>query len=157
MEDSSSNRFEICDESEDAVEFTVKFDSLDDAYQAADDLLQLKSVYKLMKKVRDLRNLCQTNDKRIFIPMKSVKIPKARWITLAAAASFPNGVPSKLIIERASLNAAQLNAYCTSKNNPTSKYLYVDGDLIYVIPEGVDWVIGLLKKGGILEEKTAKS
>lgn len=153
MEDSSPNRFEICDEDEDEVEFTVRFDSLDDVYQAVDDLLQLKSVYRLMKKVRDLRNLCQTNDGRTFIPKKGVEIPKARWVTLAAAASFPNGVPRKLITERSSLSAAQLNAYHASKNNPTSRYLYADSEMIYIIPEGIDWVMGLLKKDGQIQEE----
>lgn len=153
MEDSSSNRFEICDENEDEVEFTVKFDSLEDVYQAVDDLFQLKSVYRLMKIVRDLRKLCQTNDGWTFIPQKEDEIPKARWVTLAAAASFPNGVPRKLIMEGSGLSAAKLNAYCTSKNNPTSKYLYVDSEMIYIIPEGIDWVMGLLKKDGQIEEE----
>lgn len=153
MEDSRSNRFEICDEDEDEVEFTVRFDSLDDVYQAADDLLQLKSVYRLMKIVRDLRNLCQTDDGQIYIPKEGEEIPKARWVTLAAAASFPNGVPRKLIMERSGLSASQLIAYCTSKNNPTSKYLHVDSEMIYIIPEGIDWVMGLLKKDGQIEEE----
>ena len=153
MEDSSSNRFEICDEDEDEVEFTVKFDSLDDVYQAADDLLQLKSVYRLMKIVRDLRNLCQTDDGRTFIPKKGEEIPKARWVTLAAAASFPNGVPRNLIMEGSGLSAAKLNAYCTSKNNPTSRYLHADSEMIYIIPEGIDWVMGLLKKDGQIQEE----
>ena len=157
MEDSKSNRFEICDKDDDEVEFTVKFDSLDDVYQAADDLLQLKSVYRLMKKVRDLRSLCQTDDKQTFIPKEGEEIPKARWVTLAAAASFPNGVPRKLIMERLGLSTSQLNAYCTSKNNPTSKYLYVDSEMIYIIPEGSDWVMGLLKKDDQIEKEVDQS
>jgi len=153
MEDSSSNRFEICDKDEDEVEFTVRFDSLDDVYQAADDLLQLKSVYRGMKIVRDLWNLCEINVSGVFIPKKSIEIPKARWVTLAAAASFPNGVPRNLIMEGSGLTAAKLNAYCTSKNNPTSRYLYADSEMIYIIPEGIDWVMGLLKKDGQIEEE----
>ena len=78
-------------------------------------------------------------------------------MTLAAAASFPNGVPRELIMERSGLSAAKLNAYCTSKNNPTSRYLYTDSGMIYIIPEGVDWLIGLLKKDSKIKEEVDKS
>ena len=146
MDVSKISFFEICRKSEDGTEFRVRFDSVEDALEAVERLSRVAAAYELRHIIYRLRNLCQTLDGRVFCPKSDVDLPKARWMTVAAASSFPRGVPMQTVVENSDLTLKSINAYCTSKNNPTHEYLDIEGDMVYITPEGIRWVVALLEK-----------
>ena len=152
MDVSKISFFEICRKSEDGTEFRVRFDSVEDALEAVGRLSRVTAVYELRHTIYRLRNLCQTLDRSIFYPKSDVDLPKARWMTVAAASSFPRGIPMQTIVENSDLTPKSINAYCTSKNNPTHEHLYLEGDKVYITPEGIRWVVALLEKDGQIEK-----
>lgn len=151
MGEPSRNSFEIIRRSEDNTEFHVRFDSLEEVLEAIDELSTAIAAYELRHFIYRLREICQTSDEMIFYPQSDIDLPKARWITVTAAASFPRGVSISSIQENSDLKAKEVHAYCTSKNNPSSKYLYIVKGIMHIKSEGIMWVIGLLEKDGQIE------
>ena len=145
MKDSGTRKYEVCEKSDKGIEFKVVFDSLDEVQEALMDLQTLKQAYELRGTIQSLRDRCDSLDGKIYIPNDQQELPKARWVMLAAAASFPKGVPIDQPLKKLGIDKAALNAYCTSKNNPTSKYLYIKDDKVHTSPSGITWVQGLLE------------
>ena len=143
MENLHCRKYEILEKNSDGIEFKVFFDSLDEVMDALRDLRTMRESYDLEATIRNLQNLCESVNGRVFMPTKD-DLPKARWVMLSAAASYPNGVPTSIPMDKLGINKAALQAYCSSKNNPTSKYLYIDNDLIFTNAEGIPWVAELL-------------
>jgi len=137
-------RLAICERREDGVEFRVLFDSVDDVNSAIDDLQRMKLAYSVRDEIHELRKRCSTTDGVAYYPRDDATLPKARWVMLAAAASFPSGVPVSLVVKKLHVSPEQLSAYCTSKNNPTSRYLYMKEDKVHTKPEGIPWLKTLL-------------
>lgn len=133
-------------------EFKVTFTSIDEAHNAICDLEYLILAQDLYPTIKRLRNLCTTQNQEVYYPKSDIDLPKARWIMVTAAASYPRGIPISLVLDSIEITQAQLNAYCTSKNNPTSKYLHTDGGLIYISLDGIDWLIELLEKDKQIEK-----
>ncbi|MHA2322400.1 MAG: hypothetical protein ACXACG_12180 [Candidatus Thorarchaeota archaeon] len=142
---SSKRKYEVCERNDKGIEFKVVFESLEEVHDALLELQNMKQAFELQGTIQTLRGRCDTSDGKVYIPNDLQKLPKARWVMLAAAASFPNGVPIKQPLKRLGIDNAALSAYCTSKNNPTSKYLYIRDEMIFTNPEGITWVDGLLK------------
>ena len=144
MEAHEMRRLAICERTEDGVEFSVLFDSVDDVYSAVDDLHRMRLAYSIRDDIQELRKRCTTTDGVVYYPKDDTTLPKARWVMLAAAASFPRGVPVSLVVKKLRVSSEQLSAYCTSKNNPTSRYLYMKEDSVHTKPEGIPWLVTLL-------------
>jgi hypothetical protein len=142
---SKKRKYEVCERNEKGLEFKVCFDSIDEIQDALLDLQTMKRAYELQGTIQSLRERCGTSDGKAYIPSDDQKLPKARWVMLAAAASFPNGVPIDQPLKKLDIEKAALHAYCTSKNNPTSRYLYIKDEMVFTNPEGITWVDGLLK------------
>jgi hypothetical protein len=142
---SNSRRYEVSDRNNEGMEFKVSFESLDEVQDALSDLQTMKQAYDLQGTIQSLRNRCDTFDGLVYIPNDRQQLPKARWVMLAAAASFPKGVPIEQPLKKLGINKSALNAYCTSKNNPTSKYLYIIDEIVFTKPEGITWVDNLLR------------
>ncbi|MHA1862787.1 MAG: hypothetical protein ACTSWA_03380, partial [Candidatus Thorarchaeota archaeon] len=140
------DRFEIRLKSETGEEFVVSFSNPEDSMKSIDALLRVKGAFEKRDSILQIKTLCQTDDERVYFPKDGLDLPKARWVSVAAAASFPVGIPVTLITTKTSLKPNEISAYCTSKNNPTSRYLCMEGGPVFIFPEGIDWVLGLLKK-----------
>lgn len=144
MEKSHSRKYEILERNSNGIEFKVFFQSLDEVLDAFRDLSTMREAYNLQGIIQNLQNLCESGDGEIFIPTDN-SLPKARWVMLSAAASYPKGVPIRIPLEKLSIDNSTLSAYCTSKNNPTSRYLYIRDEKVFTKPDGISWVDGLLK------------
>ena len=142
---SGKRKYEVCERNDKGIEFKVVFDSLDEVQDALLDLQTMKQAYELQGTIQALRERCDTVDGEVYIPNPQQNLPKARWVMLAAAASFPKGVPIEEPLKKLGIEKAALQAYCTSKNNPTSKYLYIRDEQVFTNPEGITWVDNLLK------------
>ena len=145
MENSGKRKYEVCEKNDKGIEFKVIFDSLDEVQDALLDLHTMKQACELQGTIQSLRERCDSPDGIIYIPNDQQELPKARWVMLSAAASFPKGVPVDQPLKKLGIDKAALNAYCTSKNNPTSKYLYIKNDKIYTSSSGITWVQSLLE------------
>ena len=154
-----SNEFnhEVRSTSEDGMTFVVRFMDKNDVFEALNRLMTIKFAYEHRFDIRRIREICQSEDNRVFFPLNDVNLPKARWVSVSAAASYPHGVPVDEISARTGLKSSEISAYCTSKNNPTSEYLHSDKGLIYFSAEGYNWLIGLLEKDKQIENKEMRS
>jgi hypothetical protein len=150
---SRKRRYEVCERNDKGIEFKVVFESLDEVQDALLDLQTMKQSHELYGTIRSLQERCDTSDGRVYIPNDQQELPKARWVMLAAAASFPKRVPIEQPLKKLGINKDALNAYCTSRNNPTSKYLYIDDGKVYTKPSGITWVDSLLKSSSTALEQ----
>lgn len=157
MPNKDTKHFEIKLINEEKQEFTVSFTSSAESLDAIDSLLRIKSAVEKRDTIIRIRVICYTEDNHIFFPEDSANLPKARWVSVSAAASYPRGVPVDEIVTRTGLTPGKVSAYCTSKNNPTSKYLYKEDRAVFINPEGIDWLFGLLKKDKQIDEDGDRS
>ena len=130
----------------------MTFTSPDESLDSVDNLLRVKGAVETREAIPRLRELRQTEDNRTLFPDEGSSLPKVRWAAMSAAGSYPRCVSVDEIVSRSGLMSQEISAYCTSKNNPTPKYLYkVDGTVL-VRPEGIDWWINLPRKDRQIEE-----
>ncbi len=141
---SNKRKYELCERNDQGIEFKVVFESLEEVYDALLELQTMKQAYELQGTIQSLRERCETSDGKSYTPTDDQKLPKARWVMLAAAASFPNGVLITKPLKKLGITNDALSAYCTSKNNPTSKYLYIRDDKVFSNSKGITWVNSLL-------------
>ncbi len=156
MSDKEAKRFKIKVRNEDKQEFSVSFTEAEESLEMIEELNRIKGVYEKHKTILRIRGICKTEDNALYYPDESTKLPKARWVTVSAAASYPRGVPVNEIVSRAGLTPDEVSAYCTSKNNPTSNYLSKKDGAGFITPDGIDWLFGLLKKDKQIEEVEEK-
>jgi hypothetical protein len=152
MADNEKNRFEIKLVNKEKQEFSVSFTEVKESLDVIEDLLTVKGTLEKQPLIKKIRDICQNEDDILFFPNNKIILPKARWVSVSAAASYPRGVPIDDIVSRTDLTSEKVSAYCTSKNNPTSRYLFRRGDEIFISPDGIDWLFGLLKKDKQIEE-----
>ncbi|MGV9104088.1 MAG: hypothetical protein ACOC3C_08245 [Candidatus Thorarchaeota archaeon] len=138
MSHSNEFKFEIHNV-QDGDEIIVKFSSANEAIHALDELAKVREAYQTHSDRQAIRSICILRDDEIYLPKEEISLPKVRWITVAAAASYPQGIPLTLSQEKTGLSQSAISAYCTSENNPTSEYLYTDGESIHINAEGVGW------------------
>jgi hypothetical protein len=143
--------FEIHSNENEKVSLVVKFSDSSEVMTALDELERIQDTIQMRQSILRIREICDTDDRVIYYPKKDVELPKARWLSVAAAASFSKGIPIETILEKSELDRKTIAAYCTSVNNPTSKYLSIKDDSVMISPEGISWVFSLLypkeKKG----------
>lgn len=138
-------RYEVKEKIDNKTELKVVFDSLADIQDALSDLQVMRTAYALQSTIQSLRARCESPNGVYYIPASNQELPKARWVMLAAAASFPNGVPVSEPLEKLGISKSALDAYCTSKNNPTSEYLNIKDNMIFTTSGGISWVQNLLE------------
>ena len=148
----SNKQFEIKIRDNERNEIVVKFEEVMDTMQAIDELFRVKGAIEKRDSIHRIREICETTDSQVYIPRDGKDLQKARWVSVATSASYPNGVPVELILAKTGLSSTELSAYCTSKNNPTSKYLYSDGKSIFMKPDGIGWLLKLLEKDDQIEK-----
>lgn len=146
MTEVSNILFEIHSKIDENTICVVKFAQASEAMIALDELDKILMIRKLREMILAIRTICMTEDTIVYIPKDDVDLPKARRVTVSVSATYPNGVPIDIILRTTGLKPAELSAYYSSKNNPTSKYLYVSGNLLHIRPEGISWLFGLLRK-----------
>lgn len=152
MSDKETKRFKIKLRNEEEQEFNVSFTDAEESLGIIDDLHRVKGAFEKRDLILNIRKICQTEDNRLFFPDDKTNLPKARWVSVSAAASYPRGVPVDEIISRTDLTPEKVSAYCTSKNNPTSKYLFKGDGIVFITPDGIDWLFNLLKKDKQIDE-----
>lgn len=146
MPENAEKRFRVMLRSQDGEEFSASFGNVDESLETLEDLLRVRGAFEKRDLILRIRGICETEDERTFFPHAKTNLPKARWVSVAAAASYPRGVLVDDILSRTDLSSEKVSAYCTSKNNPTSKYLYRGGNRVFITPNGIDWLFNLLKK-----------
>ncbi|MGY5881770.1 MAG: hypothetical protein RTV31_16085 [Candidatus Thorarchaeota archaeon] len=151
MANDSELRFELHSNIDDNITLVVRFADALETMTALDELDTIKSIHRLRKTILRIKKICQTEDGLVYYPKDKVDLPKARWVTVSVSASYPNGVPVDFLLSKSGLSAAEFSAYHTSKNNPTSKYLFVQDNLMKITPEGITWLLNLLEKNKQLE------
>lgn len=151
MSNGNGFEFELSEKYNDKT-ITVRFRDSSYTMRALDELSRIKSEYELRSTRTRIRSICVLSHDDVYIPRGDVSLPKARWLTVSAAASYPNGVPIDTIVQHSELTEAEISAYCTSKNNPTSEYLETRDENIEITPSGMEWVLGLLEKDNQLEK-----
>ena len=154
MKENSGVNFEIHSKINDDTSIVVKFQDSSDTMIALDELDNIKSIHEVRQTILRIRNICQTDDGNRFYPKTDVKLPKARWLSVAAAASYSAGIPIDIIVEKSELDRKIVAAYCTSVNNPTSQYLTIIEERVHINSRGVEWLLNLLVKDKqIVDEK----
>ena len=152
MPNEETKRFKIKLGNEEEQEFSVSFIDAEESLEMIEDLHRVKGAFEKRGAILKIRRICQTKDNHLFFPDDKTNLPKARWVSVSAAASYPRGIPVNEIVARTDLTPEKVSAYCTSKNNPTSKYLYKGDGAVFINPEGIDWLFGLLKKDKQIDE-----
>ena len=108
---SGKRKYEVCERNDEGIEFKVVFDSLDEVQDALLDLQTMKQAYELQGTIQYLRERCDTSDGEVYIPNPQQNLPKARWVMLSAASSFPKGVPIEEPLKALGIDKAALQAY----------------------------------------------
>lgn len=152
MPNKENKRFKIKLRNEEEQEFSVTFSDAEESIEMIEDLHRVKGAVEKRGTILKIRGICQTEDNHLFFPDVKTNLPKARWVSVSAAASYPRGIPVDEIVTRTDLTPEKVSAYCTSKNNPTSNYLFKRDGAVFITPEGIDWLFGLLKKDKQIEE-----
>jgi hypothetical protein len=156
MPNGEIKRFKIKVRSEDKKEFSVSFTDAEESLDMIEDLERVKGAYEKRSVIMRIIGICKTEDGILFFPTAELGLPGARWVTAAAAASYPRGIPVNEIVSRTDLTSKKVSAYCTSKNNPTSNYLFKKDDAIFITPDGIDWLLCLLRKDKQIGEEVEK-
>ena len=146
MKEDSKLSFEIHSKEVENILFVVKFTNSSDTMNALDELDKIRLMQQMRQSILRIRKICDTDDGAIYYPKRDVELPKARWLSVAAAASYSKGIPIETVLERSELDRKTIGAYCSSINNPTSKYLTVIADIIHINQEGIEWLLNLLVK-----------
>jgi hypothetical protein len=120
---------------------------------ALDKIDEIRSIMHMRQSILRIRNMCESDDGIVYYPRSDIKLPKARWLSSAAAASFPKGIQIELVLEKSELDRKSIQAYCTSVNNPTSAYLSIKDDIVYINSDGIEWLLSLLVKDKQISEK----
>ncbi len=135
----------------DETTFEVDVSDLQSALTAVKEIDEMKRLYELNQIVNKLRVICETEDGVIYFPSYNEEMAKAKQLTLAAAASFPVGIPLEFLDKMIRIPRRNIIAYCNSKNNPTSRYLRIEENQVFINPDGVSWIFELLKQDGFIE------
>lgn len=149
---SNENQFEFeIYESFRETQIVVKFQEANNSLWTMDELAKVKDAYILQSDRSKIRSICIRKDEDVYIPRKDINLPKARWLTVATSASYPNTVLIAAIQKESQLSAKEISAYSTSKNNPSSQYLEIEDGFVRIIPSGIRWVLNLLEKDSQIE------
>lgn len=154
MKEERKLSFEIHFKEDETTSIVAKFFSSSDTMDALDEIDKIRSIRQMKESILKIREICSTDDGRIYYPSLGIELPKARWLAVAAAASYPKGIPIDMVVEKGSLDRKSIAAYCTSANNPTSDFLTVIEDSVHINIRGVEWLFALLMKDGQLPSDT---
>lgn len=146
MNNGQIKSFEIHHKIDDNTLVVVKFQDSSNTMIAFDELDRIISFHKVRQSILMIRSICKTDDGNTFYPIVDIKLPKARWLSVAAAASYPIGIPIDIIIQKSKLDRKTIAAYCSSTNNPTSEYLTIIDDRVSMDFKGIEWLLKLLVK-----------
>ncbi|MHA1863236.1 MAG: hypothetical protein ACTSWA_05655 [Candidatus Thorarchaeota archaeon] len=141
---------------DDNTSCVVRFSSASETMAALDELDSIKSIHQLRKTILRIRKICRTEDGLIHYPLDKIELPKARWVTVSVSASYPIGVPVDFLLSKSGLSPGELSAYHSSKNNPTSKYLFVQDGLMKITMDGITWLLSLLEKDKQVEPEKSE-
>ena len=141
---------------DDNTSCVVRFSDASETMEALDKLDSIKSIHQLRKTILRIRKICRTDDGLVHYPRDEIKLPKARWVTVSVSASYPNGVPVDFLLSKSGLSSDELSAYHSSKNNPTSKYLFIQDNLMKITTDGIIWLLSLLEKDKQVEPEKSE-
>ncbi len=141
---------------DDNTSCVVKFSNASETMAALDELDSIKSIHRLRKTILRIRKICRTVDGLVHYPRDEIELPKARWLSVAATASFSVGIPIDTIIEKSALDRKTVAAYCTSVNNPTSEFLTVIEDRVHINSKGIPWLLNLLVKDKQIDDENTE-
>lgn len=153
-ENDSSLVFEIQQKVNDEKTIVVKFADSSNAMVALDKLDKINQTIRMRESILRIRSICETDDGIIYYPKANAILPKARWLSVAAAASYSTGIPIDTIVERSKLDRKSIAAYCGSVNNPTSEYLTIIQDNVHIDSKGINWLLNLLVKDKQIQDDT---
>lgn len=153
MNDDLIKSYEIHSKINDDTSIVVKFQDTSSTMTVLDELDGIRSILEMRETIMRIRSICQTDDGNRFYPKTGVKLPKARWLSVAAAASYSVGIPIDIIIEKSEIDRKTIAAYCGSANNPTSEYLTIIDDRVHIDSKGIEWLLNLLIKDKQIEKE----
>ena len=156
MTKDSEFHFELHSVIDDNTSCVVRFSNASETMIVLNELDSIRMIHQLRRIILRIQEICQTEDGLIYYPKDEIELPKARWLSVAAAASFSVGIPIDSIIEKSELDRKTIAAYCTSANNPTSEYLTIIGDRVHINEKGIEWLLNLLIKDKQIDNEDTK-
>ena len=149
-EDSKNSKFKVRFNDDDSYSVSVRLDSPETALEAA---MQAKRIMKLIGMsscIERLKSVCN-QDGGLYIFPKPKGVSDEVRLTACAAASYPDGFPQDAIKTKLKIADTSRDSYINWDTKESSKYLSYNPStkMVYVIPEGIEWVCDQLKTRGV--------